>query len=197
MRKETCDSKQQRINDCGNGLGMLFLNEKEVTTKDIVQVATDEYSEKEVTRYQYDIEELRIDKAVTEANILEALIQKVAAKAEEYSDTSAVKSFTLLGAVTWFDKDKRASLVRRFEAEQATGETTTTIWVNGNDYQLPVTSAVDLMNQLEVYAAKCHDVTEQHKNKIAALTTIEDVCGYDYTAGYPTKVKLTTLEYKK
>ena len=100
MRKETCDSKQQRINDCGNGLGMLFLNEKEVTTKDIVQVATDEYSEKEVTRYQYDIEELRIDKAVTEANILEALIQKVAAKAEEYSDTSAVKSFTLLGAVT-------------------------------------------------------------------------------------------------
>ena len=40
------------------------------------------------------------------------------------------------------------------------------------------------------YADACYMVTQGHRKAIEALTTVEDVEGYDYTQGYPEKLAL-------
>lgn len=102
-----------------------------------------------------------------------------------YDTSEAVNSFTLGEATMWISRDDRISIMNSTTILQAAGETTTTLWYDGVKYTLPCATLIQMLQALEIYALACYDVTEEHKAKVNALTTIEEVDAYDYTTGYP------------
>lgn len=107
-----------------------------------------------------------------------------------YDTSDAVNSFSIQGIQMWLNRDDRNALMRRFEAEQASGITDTTLWYGTNSFSLTVANAITMLNSIEVYACQCYDVTAQHKASVEKLTTLEEVESYDYKAGYPDKISL-------
>ena len=69
------------------------------------------------------------------------------------------------------------------------GKTDTTLWANGVQYPLPLSTAVKMLYALEVYASMCYDQTQAHLAAIDAMTSVEEVEAYDHTAGYPEKLR--------
>lgn len=108
-----------------------------------------------------------------------------------YDASSNVNSFTIGGMTLWLDRATRAALMRRFEAEKASGVEETTLWYGSAALKMPVETAISILNSIEIYACKCYDVTAAHKANVQALTTIEDVNAYDYTTDYPDKLEFT------
>lgn len=102
-----------------------------------------------------------------------------------YDSSANVNGFTIQGRRLWLDRNTRAALMRRFEAEKASGVKETTLWYGDGKFDMPVDTAIQMLNAIEIYACKCFDVTAAHKAKVSGLTTIDEVIGYDYKTGYP------------
>lgn len=111
------------------------------------------------------------------------------AEIEGYDTSSDVNQFYIADIPMWLDKETRTGLKLRFEAEIAMGKTDTTLWADGVQYPLPLSTAVQMLYALEVYASACYDQTQAHLAAIDALTSVEEVEAYDHTAGYPEKLK--------
>lgn len=110
------------------------------------------------------------------------------AEIDEYDTSPEVNRFYISDTPMWLDKETRTGLKLRFEAEIAMGKTATTLWADGVQYPLPLSTGVQMLYALEVYASMCYDNTQAHLAAIDALTTIEDVEAYGYTTGYPDKL---------
>ena len=106
-----------------------------------------------------------------------------------YDKSIAVESFSINGIDVWLDKSTRAGLKLRFEAESAMNITTTSLWYNGQKFELPLESAIYMLYALEVYASQCYDNTQLHIANINKLNTIEEINSYDYIVGYPEKLR--------
>ena len=106
-----------------------------------------------------------------------------------YDSSSEVNCFYMQGQQMWLDKATRAGLMLRFQAEQAMGNDYTTLWYNGNQYELPLLGSFQMLYALEVYASQSYDNTQRHLANIANLETIEEVEAYDYKEGYPEKLQ--------
>lgn len=105
-----------------------------------------------------------------------------------YDTSSAVNSFTLQGKQMWLPKETRVGLVNSITIEKAAGKETTTLWFDGEKYELPIDDALRMLSALELYALECYNVTAAHKAAVNALESVEDVVAYDYTQGYPEKL---------
>lgn len=114
--------------------------------------------------------------------------EKKIAKLVTYDQSSAVNEFTFNGIPMWLDKATRDGLHLRFLAEQAAGKENTTLWFGTMSFEIPISNVFQLLYAIEVYASACYDRTAAHKAAIEALTSIEDVDGYDFTTGYPEKL---------
>ena len=68
-------------------------------------------------------------------------------------------------------------------------KTDTALWYNGIRYTLTVESAVQMLLAIELYASECYDNTQEHIAKIESLETTDDLAAYNYTTGYPEKLK--------
>ena len=190
--KQIMDSRQEMINDCGNGLIALFTNEQEVTVKERVQTGIDTFEDKDVTKYQYEFNELKVSGPATQENILPVAIRKVKDAISVYDSSDAVNSFTIDGKAIWLNKDTRLALRQRFVAEQASGIKNTTLWYGTDQFNLSVSDAIEMLNAIEIYACKCYDVTAAHKAMVQSMTTLDDVFGYDYTTASPENPSFTT-----
>ena len=110
---------------------------------------------------------------------------------EMYDSSKHVNSFTIGGMETWLDKATRVGLKLRFEAEIRMGKQQTTLWQDGVSFPLPLvgeTTAIDMLDGIELYASACYDVTQMHLAAVAAMETVEELLAYDYTSGYPQKL---------
>lgn len=107
-----------------------------------------------------------------------------------YDTSSNVNSFSIQGVSMWLSRNDRNALMRRFEAEKANGIETTTLWYGTTKFELSIDTAITMLNQIEVYACTCYDVTAAHKAAVSELTSLEDINNYDFTVGYPNKVTL-------
>ena len=112
---------------------------------------------------------------------------------DAYDTSSAVNGFTLNRAMVWLDKATRVGLMNSTTIAQAAGQTTITLWLGGNDFDMPCDKAIKLLSALEIYALECFNVTAAHKKAVSELTTIEEVANYDITAGYPAQLKMEDL----
>lgn len=125
---------------------------------------------------------------LTEEELLEkAKVEKIEALVE-YDSSSAINEFTYNGVSMWLDKATRAGLQLRITAEQAVGDTTTTLWFDTQSFTIPIGNAMQLLYAIEIYASQCYDKTAEHKAAIQLLSTLEEVESYDFTVGYPAKL---------
>ena len=107
-----------------------------------------------------------------------------------YSDSDAVNSLTFHGIKTWLTRTVRDGYDTSITAAKNLGEANVTFMVGDNEMQLPVEQARRVLDLVQRYADACFIVTERHKIAVRALQTVEEVESYDYTVGYPEKLKL-------
>lgn len=63
---------------------------------------------------------------------------------------------------------------------------------SGMQFPLPLVgdvTALDMLDVIELYASACYDNTQRHLANIGALSTVEEILAYDYTLGYPEKLR--------
>lgn len=89
----------------------------------------------------------------------------------------------------WLDKATRVGLKLRFESELEIGETITSLWYDEVKYELPIESAIQMLHDIEIYASKCYDRTQEHYANVSKLTTKEEIESYNYIYGYPEKLR--------
>lgn len=107
-----------------------------------------------------------------------------------YSDSDAVNSLTFNGLKTWLTRTVRDGYDTSITAAKNLGEPNVTFMVGDKEMQLPVEQARRVLDLVQRYADACFIVTERHKIAVKALQTVEEVEAYDYTKGYPEKLKL-------
>lgn len=107
----------------------------------------------------------------------------------EYDSSSKVNEFFLGETSIWMDKATRAGLKLRFEAEMAMGKTETVLWYNNEKFPLKLDVAMQMLYAIELYASACYDNTQLHLANVDALLTTEDISVYNYTTGYPEKLR--------
>ena len=105
-----------------------------------------------------------------------------------YDSSDEVNVFYINGLPVWLDKNTRAGLKLRFEAEIAKGKTVTTLWHENMEFPLLLNLATQMLYDIEVYASDCYDNTQRHIAEVNRLEDIQAIEGYDYTTGYPDKL---------
>ena len=122
-----------------------------------------------------------------------------ARKVEEilaYDSSSEVNEFSIGGQPMWLPFETRTRLDRRFAVEKMKAESqgktesevVTTLWHEGQSFEMPLATAMSLLLALEDYATICYDNTQRHIAEVMKLENKEAVESYDYTSGYPQKL---------
>lgn len=106
-----------------------------------------------------------------------------------YDSSKEVNSFFMKEFQMWLDKATRVGLKLRFDAEIASGQTTTTLWYDGVPFNLELESAMQMLNAIELYASACYDNTQMHIAYVKVMEDVEIIQSYDYTTGYPEKLR--------
>lgn len=102
-----------------------------------------------------------------------------------YNNSSEVNGFKMGGKRMWLTLEERQAVKIALDAYEHNGETEMTkIW-DGVEYTFPLATYRDMLARIEQYASECQNVTEKHLQAVEKLTTVEEVCDYDYTTGYP------------
>ena len=122
---------------------------------------------------------------------LEGTRQSVLGEIAEFDTSSAVNEFVINGIGMWLDGDTQRPKLR--------GAVQTYLDKGLGDYPLCVdgvgiipvapTKLLSMLADIEVYAIECFTKTFEHKEAVNALTTCEELANYDYTEGYPEKLR--------
>ena len=110
---------------------------------------------------------------------------------KDYDKSDSVNCFYCNGKSAWLDKATRVGLVNSLNMEKAAGRENTQLWLNGESIDLKVDDALQMMVVLELYAKDCYSVTEQHIANVNELEDLNRVYNYNYTKGYPVKLKFS------
>lgn len=192
LRRMIFEQKQPMVVVCKSGRAMIALNEQVVKTMENMPTGmTDEgemrYEEREKEQYAYDV--CWIDGVSSEADVLQRAKETVFAAIEAYDTSPSVNGFMLNGQRVWLDKATRVGLMNSTSIAKAMGKTTTTLWFGVMEIEVNCDKAIGLLSALEMYALECFNVTATHKKAVSELNTVEKVFEYDYTKGYPEKLK--------
>lgn len=133
--------------------------------------------------------ELYVAPEPTDEELLERAKVRKIAELTAYDKSKAVNYFYIGDVGLWLKLEERVGLELRFKAELAQGKDETTLWHEGIQFPLPLSSAMQMLYALELYASACYDNTARHRANINGLATIEEVEAYDYTLFYPEKLK--------
>lgn len=114
-----------------------------------------------------------------------------AKRIKRYDSSEEVNSFVINGMKIWLDKATRVGLQLRFDSEKSIGKQETTLWFGEISFTIPIDIAVGMLQQLELYASECYDVTQKHLAAINKLGDITAIRNYDYKSGYPAKLEFT------
>lgn len=107
---------------------------------------------------------------------------------EEYDASPSVEQFTINGTPMWLGHELRQQIITSAGAYLALGSDTMTKVFNGQEFTFSISTWIQMLNALEVYAAEALNATERHKNNVKALTTVQEVQEYDFTINYPTQL---------
>ena len=191
MEKYYFNEAQPRLT-VGDGVVLLLINGKEETEisggmPDENGLATTEAVGRKV--WVYDGVRLETGGMTSEAALTAAAQKMVLAEIEKHDTSPSVNGFMLNGQRVWLNKDTRVGLMNSTSIAKAMGKTTTTLWFGGMQIEVNCDKAIQLLSALEMYALECFNVTAAHKKAVAELNTVEEVLGYDYTKGYPEKLR--------
>ena len=139
-------------------------------------------------------DEEEVQKAFSEFSVEMDALKLKQAKADKiaelvaYDTSDKVNSFILNGQMVWLDKATRVGLMNSTTIERDLGQETTELWLGEHNLIIKCDLAIQLLQQLEVYALKCFNVTATHKKEVNSLSTIEEINSYDITKDYPEKL---------
>mgnify|MGYP006916299192 CR=1 FL=1 len=106
-----------------------------------------------------------------------------------YDKSNAVNELEYDGRKMWFDKMTRTCIAYSMQTEMASGKTATELYdEKGNCYTLPISDALRLFGELELYAKACYNVTARHRAELNVLESVSELLDYDITEGYPNKL---------
>ena len=113
-----------------------------------------------------------------------------------YDSSSKVNELSIGGQPMWLPFETRTRLDRRFAVERLKAESqgktesevVTTLWHEGQSFEMPLATAMALLLALEDYATICYDNTQRHIAEVQKMDSKEAVESYDYTTGYPAKL---------
>ena len=164
--------------------GMVLYNGEDLISEVYMPNDADESIWQEITQEEAD----RI-KAEKNPPTLQKSINKKLGELEHYDSSSMVNSFMLNNTYAWLPKADRVGLQNSLTIEKNAGKEESTLWFNGVCYTINIDKALQMLSQIELYALECYNVTERHKAEINKLEEIEEVEAYDYTVGYPEKLR--------
>lgn len=193
MEKYYFDEAQPRLT-VGDGVVLLLINGKEETEISGGMpgengLATTEAVVRKV--WVYDGVRLETGGMTSEAALTAAAQKMVLAEIEKHDTSSAVNGFILNGQRVWLDKATRVGLMNSTSIAKGMGQATTTLWLGDAKLVVECDKAIQLLSALEMYALECFNVTAAHKKAVAEMSTVEEVLGYDYKAGYPEILKMS------
>lgn len=111
----------------------------------------------------------------------------------EYDNSANVNSFIIGGEPMWLNFDQRSRLKASLEAIEADGGTEMTKSFGGKSYTFTTQQWHYMINTVENYAGVCQTVTEEHRDAVQALESVEDIEVYDYTTSYPSKINFDEI----
>nr|DAP46224.1 MAG TPA: protein of unknown function (DUF4376) [Caudoviricetes sp.] len=122
--------------------------------------------------------------AIYEPSIEEIRAQKLN-ELSLYDSSDTVNLFSIDNVSRWLSKSTRVGLMNSIAIEKGTGRSETTIWLGDTKFVLSIERAIDMLQQLELYALACFDTTQRHTKAIQQLETKEEIEAYNYYVGYP------------
>ena len=131
-----------------------------------------------------DFEEVLIPVPPTEEVV--AAREKKIAELMAYDASEAVNCMYFKGRPMWFDPLTRANYLNTMQSAQRMGISHVS-FLGG---QIPVEQAIRMLDAINLYAMQCVAVTENHRDNIERLTTVHDVENYNFTQGYPEKIRI-------
>lgn len=132
--------------------------------------------------------EVYVDPGLTEEEMLASAKLNKIDSIIHYDSSDMVNIFYINDTPVWLDKNTRAGLMLRFNAEIAAQKEVTTLWYERMQFSLPLSDAIRMLYAIEVYASACYDNTQLHLSNIDKLDNLDEILNYDYTAGYPAKL---------
>lgn len=121
--------------------------------------------------------------------ILENTRKEVLDKISAYDISRNVNEFYANDISFWIPRETRVSLQNSTEILLKNGIETTTLWEGVIKFDIQCETLLQMLDALEIYALKCFNITAEHKANIMKMETIEEIENYDYTVGYPEKLK--------
>lgn len=110
---------------------------------------------------------------------------------KDYDKSQAVNSFLINGRRAWLDKATRVGLINSLQIEKAADRLDTELWLDGEKYNINIDVALQMLAVLELYAKDCYNTTEKHLSIVNSLTNLNRVYNYNYTKGYPKRLRFT------
>ena len=127
---------------------------------------------------------------VHEASIEEIRAQKLN-ELRLYDLSEVVNQFSINDIFGWLNKNTRVGLMNSISIEREAGRSETSIWLGDTQFILSIEKAINMLQQIELYALACYDTTQRHMKSIQQLETKEEIEAYDYCIGYPGKLSFT------
>ena len=124
---------------------------------------------------------------VHEATIEEIRAQKLD-ELRLYDSSDMVNQFSIDNVFGWLNKSTRVGLMNSINIEKEAGRSETSIWIGDTKFVLSIERAIDMLQQLELYALACFETTQKHTKAIQQLETKEEIEAYDFKTGYPGKL---------
>lgn len=122
-----------------------------------------------------------------ELTIDEVRAQKLA-ELRAYDASEEMNQFSINHVTGWLNKNTRVGLMNSIAVEKEARREVTSIWLGDTCFVLPIEKATDMLNQVELYALTCYNVTQGHIHSINQLETKEEIEAYDFSTGYPGKL---------
>ena len=194
MEKYYFNEAQPRLT-VGDGVVLLLINGQEKTQIERPETFSsdlkDMWAVVERKVWVYDGVRLETGGMTSEAALTAAAQKMVLAEIEKHDTSSAVNGFILNGQRVWLDKATRVGLMNSTSIAKGMGQPTTTLWLGDAKLVVECDKAIQLLSALEMYALECFNVTAAHKKAVTEMSTVEEVLGYDYTAGYPKMLEMS------
>lgn len=183
------DERQELLSYTSDKRALVLCNEEKVYYPPMDEGESGMVSEGREA-YRYDGLFVDIQKP-DEKSVLESLKKIVMEAIAEYDKSDHVNSILINGKHTWVDSAKREQISRRINTDEENGYETTHLYdsLNSITYELSIHNAKAMLHDVETYAIKCFDKTNEHMTRVKSMDSINDIIGYDYTAGYPEKLK--------
>lgn len=108
-----------------------------------------------------------------------------------YDLSETVNQFSINDVFGWLNKNTRVGLMNSISIERKAGRSDTSIWLGDTQFILSIEKAINMLQQIELYALACYDTTQRHINAINQLDTKEAIETYNFKANYPGKLSFT------